>query len=271
MATVVVLNETAISEGHEPGTDGASPYAIRAVDRAIDILDCLQRARNGAGLAEISQAIGVPKSSAFRYLATLQARGYVVRDEQDIFRLGHAAGSIRPRDVSLLTLVARPHMEELCRRFDETINLAVLDVTRVAYLDTVESSHAVRFAARPGHTDFVHSSALGKALSTRLNAVELARIFAIEGMPPVTTRTITDLPRFVAELAMVRRQGYALNDLENDDVGRCVAVALPGSVLASLGLSAPAARFPVTKAADTGAALRRAAEHIAAEVARAGG
>ena len=265
----LVLNEAATREGSETLADGSSPYAIRAVDRALDILDYLQRTRAAVGLATISQVIGVPKSSAFRYLATLEARGYVVRDAQDSFRLGHA-GPIRARDLSLLTAVARPHMEELCRRFDETINLAVLDGTRVAYLDMVESSHAVRFAARPGHTDFLHSSALGKAISTRLNAAALGRILALEGMPAVTARTITDLPRFLAELELVRRQGYSVNDLENDDAGRCVAVALPGLLPAAIGLSAPAARFPVTRAVETGAALRRAAEHIAAEVARAG-
>jgi IclR family acetate operon transcriptional repressor len=265
----MTLKESAISDVSFI-EDGASPYTIRAVDRTLDILDCLRKATDGVALAALSQVIGLPKSSAFRYLATLEARGYVVRDAQESYRLGHASGPLRPRDVSLLIGVARRPMEELCRRFDETINLAAVDGSRVAYLAMVESSQSVRFAARPGHSDLVHSSALGKALATRLRVDELKRIFAIEGMPAITPNTITGISNFLLELEIVRRQGFAVNDLENDDVGRCVAVALPGRLIAAIGLSAPAARFPLDRAADAGAALARAAEEIAGEVTRAG-
>ena len=86
-------------------------------------------------------------------------------------------------------------MEELCRRFDETINLAVIDSSRVAYLAMVESSQSVRFAARPGHSDFVHSSALGKSLASRLRVDEVKRMVAIEGMPRIGPNTITVLCR----------------------------------------------------------------------------
>jgi IclR family acetate operon transcriptional repressor len=253
-----------------PEESGTSPYSIRAVERTLDILDVLREADDGVGLGKLSQVIGLPKSSTFRYLATLEAGGHVIRDAAETFRLSPSAAPARPRDVSLLRSIARPWMEELARRFDETINLAVLDRTKVAYVDSVESSHAVRFAARPGHCDFVHSSALGKALASRLAPEEIRRILAAEGMPAVASRTITDLPRFLDEIEAVKRRGYSVNDLENDEAGRCVATAIPGSPLAAIGLSAPAARFPVAKAAEVGAALRRAAGQIAGEFTRAG-
>jgi len=266
----MTLAETVPDRSLAPEGEGASPYTIRAVDRTLDILDCLQMSAAGVSLGELSRVIGLPKSSSFRYLATLEARGYVARDDGDTYRLGHAWRAMRARDVALLTAVARPRLEELCRRFEETMNLAVLDGTRVAYLDMIESSHAVRFAARPGHVDFIHSSALGKALASRLAIDELRRIFELEGMPAVTSRTITDFRRYLAEIDAVRRRGYSVNDLENDNVGRCVAVVLPGRLVAAVGLSAPAARFPVERAGEAGAALKRAADDIAAEVARVG-
>jgi IclR family acetate operon transcriptional repressor len=252
-----------------PEGERASPYTIRAVDRTLDILDCLQLSPAGVSLGELSQVVGLPKSSTFRYLATLEARGYVARDPDETYRLGHGWRAIRPRDVSLLAAVARPWMEELCRRFDETINLAALDGTKVAYLRTIESSHPVRFAARPGHVDFVHSSALGKALASRLAVDEIRRIFELEGMPAMTSRTITDFRQYLVEIDGVRKRGYAINDLENDNVGRCVAVALPGRLVTAVGLSAPAARFPVERASEFAAALKRIADDIAAEVGRA--
>jgi IclR family transcriptional regulator, acetate operon repressor len=248
-----------------------SPYAIRAVDRVLDILDLLQAAAGSVSLGDLSRAAGLPKSSAFRYLATLEARGYVVRDAGgESYRLGLAFRPMRPRDLSLLAAVARPRMDELCGRFEETINLGVLDGNRVAYLEMIESPRAMRFAARPGHRDPIHSSALGKALASRLGQAEVRRLLAVEGMPALTERTITEPERYLEELEEVRATGYALDNGENEHGGRCVAVALPDPLPAALSLSAPAARFPSDREAEVAAALRRAAEDIAAEVARSG-
>ncbi|ADB49678.1 IclR family transcriptional regulator [Conexibacter woesei] len=246
-----------------------NPYAIRAVDRVLDILDLLQGTDGGVTLVELSKVIGLPKSSAFRYLATLEARGYVTREAGDTYRLGLAFRPLRPRDLSLLTSIARPRMEELCHRFEETINLGVLDGHRVAYLDMVESPRAIRFAARPGHRDPVHSSALGKALTARLSVEEVRRVLAVDGMPRFTERTITTPERYVEELALVRERGYALDNAENEDGGRCVGVPLPEPLPAAISLSAPADRFPSERVAEVAAALRRSAEEIGAEYQRA--
>lgn len=236
----------------------------------MDILDFLQGASGSVSLGDLSSAAGLPKSSAFRYLATLEARGYVVRDtDGESYRLGLAFRPMRPRDLALLAAIARPRMEELCRRFEETINLGVLDGNRVAYLEMFESPRAMRFAARPGHRDPIHSSALGKALASRLGGAEVRRILAVEGMPRLTAQTITDPDRYEQELADVRTQGYALDNGENEDGGRCVGVTLPDPLPAALSLSAPAARFPSDRVSEVAAALRRAADEIAAEVGRA--
>ncbi|MBB4663004.1 IclR family transcriptional regulator [Conexibacter arvalis] len=248
----------------------SSPYAIRAVDRVLDILDLLQGSETGVTLAELSKVIGLPKSSAFRYLATLEARGYVTREADDTYRLGLAFRPLRPRDLSLLTAVARPRMEELCHRFEETVNLGVLDGHRVAYLDMVESPRAIRFAARPGHRDPVHSSALGKALTARMTTEEVCRVLAVDGMPRFTERTLTTPERYLEELERVRERGYALDDRENEDGGRCVGVPLPEPLPAALSLSAPADRFPSDRVAEVASALRRTAEEIGAEYERAG-
>jgi IclR family transcriptional regulator, acetate operon repressor len=266
------MNSVPANEMPAVETPPGSPYAIRAVDRVLDILDFLQGANGGVALGDLSQAAGLPKSSAFRYLATLESRGYVVRDtDGESYRLGLAFRPMRPRDLSLLAAIARPRMEELCRRFEETINLGVLDGNRVAYLEMVESPRAMRFAARPGHRDPIHSSALGKALAGRLAEAEVRRILAVEGMPGLTERTITEPDSYLRELADVRAQGFALDNGENEDGGRCVGVALPEPLPAALSLSAPAARFPSDRVAEVAAALRRASEEIAAEVPRAGG
>ena len=253
-----------------PAQANSSAYAVRAAERVLDILDVLQGASDGVTLGGLARAARLPKSSAFRYLATLEARGYVVRDDGDTYRLGLAFQQLRPRDLALLAAAARPRLEELCDRFGETINLGVLDGTRVAYLEVVESPRAVRFAARRGGRDPVHSSALGKAIAASLGAEEVRRILAVEGMPARTARTITDPERFLRELETVRAVGHATDSGENEEGGSCVGVDLAGCRLpAALSLSAPSARLEAGQVQEVAAALRRAARLVADEVERA--
>lgn len=246
-------------------------YSIRAVDRALDILDLLARADTGVSLVEIARSIGLPKSSAFRYLSTLERRGHVIRGDDEIFRLGAGRSYMRPRDVARLCAIAGPRMRELCRRFDETINLGALDGHRVIYLEVAESPKAMRFASTQGSSDPIHSSALGKVIASKLGDDEVRGILSLEGMPAKTPKTITSPDAFLEELAAVRARGFAIDEGENEEGGRCLAVALSYPFGAAMSLSAPAARLPRESLPETAAALQRAADDIAQEARNAGG
>jgi IclR family transcriptional regulator, acetate operon repressor len=249
-----------------PLNETASPYSIRAVDRVLDVLDVL-RARPRASLAQVAKAAGLPRSSAFRYLASLEARGYVERDGSDgVYRLGSAFADDGPRRRALSD-AARPLLEALRDRFQETINLGVLEGTSVAYLEVLESPMAMRFAARPGDRDHVHSTSLGKALMAQLRDEDIRRILAAEGMVAVTPRTITDPDEFLRQLATVRENGFAVDYGENEEHGGCVAVAIAGAdVAAAISLSAPTARLSPAGIDEVASALRETAARVAEEL-----
>ncbi len=246
----------------------AEAYEVRAVSRALEILDFLHGAEGGASLAEVAHATQLPRSSAFRYLATLEARGYVERDgAEGRYRLGIALPGLRARHLEALAARARPYLEELRDRFHETINLGVLDGGRVAYVEIVESPLAMRFAARRGDRDPLHSTALGKALAAQLGVEQIRRILAAEGMPQLTSRTITDPDRFLREVDEVRSRGFAIDNGENEEGGRCVGVPVVGSrVPAAISLSAPAMRFSLERAEEAARELRHAATRLGAEL-----
>lgn len=256
MSTRVPLNET-----EQPG------YAIRAVERVLDVLDVLRADRRGASLAQVARTAGLPRSSAFRYLATLEARGYVERDAgTGLYRLGLAFPGEGPR-LRMLSAAARPLLEELRDRFQETINLGVLEGNNVAYLDVLESPMAFRFAARAGVRDHIHSTALGKALAAQLRDEDVRHILAVEGMAVVTPRTITDPEEFIRQLSVARRKGFAVDNGENEEHGACVAVAIAGAdVPAAISLSAPAARLSPPVIEEIAAALQNTAARIREEL-----
>jgi IclR family transcriptional regulator, acetate operon repressor len=228
------------------GADGSQErYLVRAVARALDILDILRDAPEGRSLASLADQVRLPKSSVFRYLATLEAHGYVQQDRHTgDYRFGLAAVPSHTHHLQVLSARARPLLSELRDRLGETINLAVLEGNRIAYLEILESTRSMRLAARVGDRVPAHSSAVGKAIMAMLPRDDALAILRAEGMPRLTPNTITDPDVLLAELETVRRTGRAIDDREHEEDGRCVAVPIPGSrVPAAISLSAPAVRF----------------------------
>lgn len=248
-------------------------YSIRAVERVCDVLDLIQRARDPVTLADVVAATNLPKSSAFRYLSTLEARGYVSRDPVTGYvRIGPSFLPLRDGQLDLIAGRARPLLEKLRDAFDESMNLGVLEGNRVAYLEIVESQRSMRLAARKGDRDPLHCTALGKAIATLLPTARVRAILEAEGMPARTTATITDIDRYLEEVELTRERGYALDDRENEPDGRCVAVPLPARDLpVALSLSAPSSRFPMTETETVAASLTRVAAQLARDVAGATG
>jgi IclR family acetate operon transcriptional repressor len=225
---------------------GGGRYSIRSVHRVCDILDHLQRNPDGVTLADMAEVLELPKSSVFRYLVTLEDRDYAVRDAEGLrFFPGPAFLQSDSRRLDLLVQRAHPHLVALRDEVGETVNLGVLDGSEVVYLDVVESERSVRLAARVGARDPIHSTALGKALTATREEHVVQRLLDATDMSSRTDRTIVDQRGYLRELERVRRQGYALDDGENENDGRCVAVALDGAGEGfAISVSAPAARFP---------------------------
>src|SRR6266511_1936963 len=243
------------------GDIGRTNYSIRAVHRVCEILDLLQQASSGAALLDVARATRLPKSSAFRYLATLERRRYVERDPvTGSYRAGSAFLPLRAHR-------ARPHMERLRDRLGETINLGMLEGNRVIYLEIVESHRAMRLAARRGDRDPVYATALGKAIAANLPDRRVRAILEAEGMPRLTQRTLTDQDAYLVEMAGTRERGYALDDGEHEIDGRCVAVPVIGSNLpAAISYSAPASRFPLDRVGEIAGVLWEVASGVAGEL-----
>jgi IclR family acetate operon transcriptional repressor len=242
-------------------------YSVRAVDRVCSILNLLQESIEGVSLNDVAEATDLPKSSAFRYLWTLETHRYVERDvDSGLYRLGLGFVGMQSRLLEVLRERARPLLEGLRDELDETLNLGVLDGDSTIYLDIVECHRNVRLAAKRGDRESIHSTALGKAIAAHMPQGRVEEILTETGMPARTANTILTVDDYLAELTKVRRNGYALDNGENEVDGRCVAVPILGTRLpAALSMSAPASRFPLQDVAKVATALKQAAEAITAD------
>ena len=241
-------------------------YSSRSVQRVCDILDALAAAPLGATLSEVAAVTGMPRSTAFRYLTTLEERRFVDRDaEGSLFRLGPVFESRPDNSRVRLATVAQPTLEKLRDQLRETTNLGVLEGTHIVHELVLESPEMMRVAARPGERGMVHSTALGKALCAELPRDRVTAILDAAGLPSVTPATITDVDELWRELQRVREQGYGVDEAENQDGARCVAVAIPRlPIPAAVSVSAPASRL----AADEVPAIARKLAAAAATISR---
>jgi IclR family acetate operon transcriptional repressor len=232
--------------------DGTNPYSIRAVERVCDLLDLLQDSPDGVSLLRAAEVTSLPKSSAFRYLATLEARRYAERlPHGGDYRLGSAFLPMQAHQLDTLVRRAHAYLAELCDRFEETVALGVLEGHQVLYLDLVESPRAVRVAARRGDRYPLHASAVGKAIAAGLPEHRVRAILAAEGMPKLTRHTLTEVGAYLGEVANVRALGYAVEDGEHDVDERSMAVpVLHANPPAALAVSAPATRLPLDSVED---------------------
>lgn len=240
---------------------------IRSVDRVCDLLDLLQDVPEGVTLQDAARAARLPKSSAFRYLTSLEARRYAQRDPRTgRYQLGSAFIPTRTHQVDLLVERAHPQLERIRDEIGETASLGLLDGDHVAFLDVVESPQELRVA--PDAVGPLHATAAGKAIATQLSRQRMHSVLAAAGMQVMTEQTITDEQRFAEEVAVVGVRGYAVDDGERTEGSRAVAVAMPGTYLpAALTINAPADRLPLESAPKLARLLSQAAARITGAVA----
>jgi IclR family acetate operon transcriptional repressor len=253
--------------GPDQGSGGPD-YSIAVLDRALDVLEAIAAAPGGpVGVTEIARSVGATKSAAFRILSNLERRGYVTKDPATAkYALGARLAYLGGRSLGAMDVraLARPALEDLHRRFDETTNLGVREDNEVVYIDMIESGHGLRMAARVGARDHLHSTALGKVLLAFLPAAERDRLLR-RRLPALTERTITDPTVLRQELARVRERGVAEDLQENEAGARCLGAPIfdhAGAVVAAVSVSAPESRLDDDRAAEVAAALAAAAREI---------
>ena len=241
---------------------------IGSVQRAIDILNLFGSQTPELGTTEIARALGLHKSTTASLVYTLEANGFLNQNsETRKYRLGLklVERAFAMLDQVEIRRIAYPALQELRDRWNETVNLAILDGADVVFIERMLGTKALGMSSEVGRREPAHSTALGKAILSCYPPADVKGLVAAHGLPSVTPRTITDSSKFYAELDRVREQGYAVDDEENEIGGRCIAVPIfdhTGNVVAAVSISAPTARLPMSDVPQAGAMVRETAKAI---------
>ncbi|MFE9649288.1 IclR family transcriptional regulator [Streptomyces sp. NPDC006365] len=240
---------------------------MQSVDRAISVLEILAR-RGETGVSEVAAEIDVHKSTAFRLLGALEARGLVEQaGERGKYRLGFGivrlAGAVTGRiDI---TQQGRPVCEDLAEEIGETVNIAVLQEHYAVNLYQVRGPGAVTAQNWVGQLTPLHATSSGKILLAYLPAKERATVLAVSGLKKVTKHTITAKTKLEKNLVDIRESGYAWA-LEELELG-LHAMAAPirnrdGEVVAALSASGPGYRLTKERLHELAPVLMKGADEI---------
>jgi DNA-binding IclR family transcriptional regulator len=237
-------------------------YYLRSIGRALEVLDCFD-GKAPLTLKEIGKSTGLPDSTLFRVLLTLEKHSYLSQAMDGAYQLapklrfGWLIGQ-----ANALRDKVRPELERLAQRFNETASMAYLYEDRIHVLDSIETFHEIRMSNRIGRVLPPHCSALGKAITAFQDRALAEQIVEIYGLSRRTDRTITDRARLFDEFGEIRRTGIACDREESILGGVCYSAAIRPAgkpVVAAISLSTPVVRMTPERGEQTRHALLEAA------------
>lgn len=225
--------------------------SIQSLDRGLFILEAVARSTDPVPLGQLTDLLGIDRSSVFRLANTLKRRGFLANPHgRKDYILGPSIWRLsRKYDWSrMLITFCHEHLKMLANKTGETAHLAVREGRQTLFIDHHASANQIIVVSgQTGEFVPLYCTAHGKALLADCGVAELKAIFGAVPLQSYTSRTIGTIPQLAKACAEIKQTGYVIDDGEYREEVRCLAAPIrdkDGMVVASIGISAPVARFP---------------------------
>lgn len=227
--------------------------AIQSVGRALRILGLFDAEHKRLTYSEICQLSKIPPGSVFRFLSTMKDFGFL--DFEPVskrYSLGPRMiflGSLAMESIDLVE-IARPYMEELKEKTNETVSLFVRRGFKKVCVFKVESEHSIRYSSRLGEIMYLHGGASGKVLMSGMTKQELDDYEEKEGFNKLTPSTLSSRDEIEEAFESTREEGYAISFGERSANSAGIGVPIfdcKRNVIACLNITLPADRFDKSK------------------------
>jgi len=255
---------------------GTTSSPVPAIERALTLLEFLAQSKSGFSTSEISHRLGLPKSSTYLIVDTLERRGFLQKNRQNgRYSLGLRLITLTRYAIENLDLreEAKPFLRSLMQETQLVVHMAVLDGAEAMLIDKMEALGTGRQTSFVGRRLDVHSTGVGKALVSYISEEELALIARHKGFPRRNDNTITSLAALKRELAQVRSLGYSL-DNEEDEIGeRCIGAPVfdrNSKVVAAISVAGTLGQIPDERIPELANAVKRTAAQISSHLSSIG-
>lgn len=245
-----------------------TPHRDGASGRALAILEAVAAAGRPLPLADITEALDIPKGTAHRLCSQLVDMGFLARDvDGRSYGVGKALCQLALSSLNHRSVQSLRHqvLTELVEQVQETCNFTTLDGDQIIYLDRVEAQWPLRLTLEVGSHVPLHCTASGKVLLAHAPTPEFDRLLRHMRLKPSTPHSITDVQTLKQECRQITDQGYS-TDREEFIMG-LIAVAVPVKdsnqiVRAAVAMHAPTARMSIERAIELLPHLRQAAKEM---------
>jgi IclR family transcriptional regulator, KDG regulon repressor len=226
-------------------------YNITALQRGLRLLQMFGEAPNGFTAKQVAERSRLPVSTVHRFLSNLESSGFL-NCSGNVYHLGTACFAIGQAALTQLDIrrVSLPYLHELNRQTRETVHLTVRYGSSAVYVEKLDSTEQLRIFSRIGASVPLYCTAVGKVMLAYMPEDQRKRLLHQLELKRFTPNTIGSLQELEAELQRTYKNGYAC-DLEEHELHiRCVAAPIwdhVGAVNASLSITAPIVRMPVSR------------------------
>lgn len=240
---------------------------IYSAQKLLDILEIIAESKSPKTINDVVSMCGMSRPNVYRYLTTLQNNDYILQNADGTYHLGPKLLYLSKQYLHQFNWLqaAQDIMKELSRTSNETVHMGILDKNEIVYMARVDSSQSIRMFSEIGSRNPVYCTAMGKALLAFMDKNLRESILNQIELNARTENTITDMNRLKDELETIKRNGYAIDDIENESGVRCIGTVINdayGQAVCALSISGPAFRLNLENLKDLAAPLINAANRI---------
>lgn len=257
-------------KAEEGGKMSEDRNLVQAVLKALDIMEALCRNPH-CGVRELSEKVGLNRSTVNRLVATLERAGYVEQEKERgkyhatlrLFELGNKV--VQDLDIKDQ---AYPIMQKLSEATEESIYLAVLDGNQFLYVSMIDSPQMLKCSATIGIYPLTYCSASGKVILAYLPE-DKKKVFIPEEFHSFGPNTISNVTDLEAELDRIRLNGYAIDDEEWNPNIRALAAPVwnyDRNIRATLSIAGPKVRMSRQRMEELAQLLVKAAQELSAKL-----
>lgn len=245
---------------------------VQSAERIFQVMEML--ADNGEmGLMELSAALGLHKSTVHRLLMSLIYMGYAKQDEAiQKYMLSYKVVNMASKILDRMDIlqVAKPYMDRLSDLSGEAVHLVQREGNNILYIYKTEAKiGTIRMVSHVGMVHPMYCSGVGKAIMATLPEDEVKKIWNESIIEKKTEKTITDFAQMQEVLEEVKKNGYALDDEENEKGVRCIAACLYGhqkEVKYAFSISGPTSRMTRDHVKELAVDVRKVQEELSREL-----
>lgn len=240
---------------------------VQSIDRAIAIFKCFNENDTELKLSEISDKLGLNKSTVHGILNTLKYHGLICQCEYNQkYRLGTyliKLGDLAAESIDIRN-IAHPRMKKICEKFGETVHIGMLEGTDIVYIDKVECHQSIKISTSVGTRYPAYCTADGRAMLSSFDRNTLLKIIP-DNLVKYTDNTVTDKKKVIEKIIKIRDIGYETDDQEYVEGLVCVAAPIydySGKAKYGMSITGPAVRLNGDKIKEAIEEIKKAAEEI---------